>query len=285
MRRSKALAVDTNNDLVYELAITPRSSIDSTVTDTKYDPTSLTLPPKAPTQHTITPSIRLLYSLISKKHLFCLLIPAVLSSIIAGGIAPFMTFVIGQAFDVFATFPHTPNPPQEAKDELLRGVGLAALELIGLAVGSLALGSITSSLWIWTGEVNVMALRKAVYDAVTHKDIVWFDSHMGATDAAVQSDGDSPIGAGGLMAKFTKSVVLSHRIVPANTPLQGNRRRPNGDVSRIWHPRSIPHHMRHLPHPRFHPLLGTHPCHPICSSTPSVHPKPLPRLCITSPRL
>lgn len=206
MRRSKALAVDTN-DLVYELAITPRSSIDSALTDIKlkHEPSTLpTLPPQPPAQPTITPSIRLLYSLISKKHFFCLLIPAILSSVIAGGIAPFMTYVIGQAFDAFANFNRAPNPPEEAKEQLLRGVGLAALELIGLAVGSLALGSITSSLWIWTGEMNVKALRKAVYDAVTHKDMIWFDTHMGATDATVQTEGDGPIGAGGLMAKFTR---------------------------------------------------------------------------------
>ncbi|KAF9531038.1 P-loop containing nucleoside triphosphate hydrolase protein [Crepidotus variabilis] len=65
-----------------------------------------------------------------------------------------MNLVVGQAFDAFAKYPLTPNPPQCAKDALLRGVGMAAIELVGLAVGSLALGSLTSGLWIWTGEVN-----------------------------------------------------------------------------------------------------------------------------------
>ena len=57
--------------------------------------------------------------------------------------------------------------------------GIAALELLGLAFGSFALGSLTSSLWIWTGEMNVVALRKRVYRAVTQKDMVWFDTKMG----------------------------------------------------------------------------------------------------------
>ena len=83
-----------------------------------------------------------------------------------------MTFVIGQAFEAFAKFPLTPSPPQSAKDPLLHDVGIAAPERLGLAVGSLALGSLTSSLWIWTGERNVMALCKAVSKVVTHKDMV-----------------------------------------------------------------------------------------------------------------
>jgi len=75
-------------------------------------------------------------------------------------------------FDTFAQFPLTPNPPEAAKDALLCGVGLAALELIGLAFGSLALGSITSCLWIWAGEINAISLCKAIYTAV----VLWLNS-------------------------------------------------------------------------------------------------------------
>ncbi|TFK31897.1 ABC transporter type 1, transmembrane domain-containing protein, partial [Crucibulum laeve] len=217
MRRSPALVVDTsssnNNDLNYELAISPRSSIYSTTTVDLKNGSKASLPQEftpanaQPARATPTPSIRLLFSLISRRHLLLLLLPAVISSIISGGIAPFMTYVVGQAFDAFAQFPLTANPPQAAKDALLRGVGIAALELLGLAVGSLALGSLTSSLWIWTGEMNVMALRKAVYVAVTKKDMVWFDTNMGSTEGSVQSEQEEqqgPLGAGGLMAKFTR---------------------------------------------------------------------------------
>lgn len=149
---------------------------------------------------TITPSIRLLFSFISRRHLLILLLPAIFASIIAGGVAPFMTFVVGQAFDAFANFPITPNPPQAAKDALLRDVGLAALQLIGLGVGALALGSLTSCLWIWIGETNAMALRKAIYVAVSQKDLTWFDMHT-TTDG---SSAESSVGAGGLMAKFSR---------------------------------------------------------------------------------
>lgn len=49
--------------------------------------------------------------------------------------------------------------------------------------------------WIWTGERNAMALRKAVYRSVTKKDMVWFDTYLSDQDA------------GGLMAKFTRYVL------------------------------------------------------------------------------
>jgi ATP-binding cassette subfamily B (MDR/TAP) protein 1 len=103
-----------------------------------------------------------------------------------------MTYVIGQAFDAFAKFPLDPNPPQDARNALLQSVGMAALELLGLAVGSIALGSVTSSLWIWTGERNTMVLRKAIYHSISKKEMAWFDNHLNEQNA------------GGLMAKFTR---------------------------------------------------------------------------------
>ncbi|KAF9521660.1 P-loop containing nucleoside triphosphate hydrolase protein [Crepidotus variabilis] len=101
------------------------------------------------------PSIRLLFSLLSLRHALFLLCPAILFSLVAGSIAPFMTLVVGQAFDVFAQYPLTPNPP------------------------------LTSCLWIWTGEVNVLA------------EMVWFDTHMDASDSQLA-------GEDGLVAKLSR---------------------------------------------------------------------------------
>ena len=117
------LAVNTTNELAYELNVSPRTSLDSHCTTTDLKPETPAAAPLAPVQPTLTPSLRLLFSLVSRKHLVCLILPAIFSSVIAGGIAPFMTFVVGQAFDTFAQFPLTANPPQSAKDALLRGVG------------------------------------------------------------------------------------------------------------------------------------------------------------------
>jgi ATP-binding cassette subfamily B (MDR/TAP) protein 1 len=110
-----------------------------------------------------------------------------------------MTYVVGQTFDAFAQFPVTANPSQEAKDQLLRSVGIAALQLLGLAFGSFILGSLNSTLWIWIGERNAMALRKRVYSSVSAKDMEWFDTNMSS-----ESEVDGHLGAAGMMAKFNQ---------------------------------------------------------------------------------
>ena len=180
----------------YDLQASPRSSICS---DYKPPPQIVSPPATCPAPPP-TPSVQLLFSLLSRRHLLLLLLPAVLSSIVAGGVAPFMTYVVGRAFATFAAFPQS-NPTQRDKSHLLQGVGIAALELIALAVGAIVLSSLTSCLWIWVGERNVMAVRKHVYRSVSAKDIAWFDTKMGA-----ESDDQRPLGPGGLMAKFSRSV-------------------------------------------------------------------------------
>lgn len=207
MRRPTDLAVDTS-----AMPPTTATTPDASTFDLKQTPGSTTTvnvqpaepPSPLPECPAPQPSIRLLFSLVPRRDFYLIVLPAILTSICAGGVAPFMTYVIGVSFDAFAQFPTTPNPPDSAKAALLHGVGLAAIELVGLAAGALALSSITSSLWIWTGERNLMATRKAVYNAVTRKDMEWFDMKMGADDSVQAVEGDGPLGAGGLMAKFAR---------------------------------------------------------------------------------
>ncbi|KAF9045011.1 P-loop containing nucleoside triphosphate hydrolase protein [Panaeolus papilionaceus] len=218
---TQQLAVSTSDleSRPYELEVSPRNSIESDFVpvdiDAKHDPSSSSPTPAAPSSSpssapSLQPSLKLLFSLLSRRHVCVLLIPAIFSSLVSGGIAPFMTFVIGQAFDAFATYPNSPASPdfpptKEAKDALLRGVGLAALQLLGLAVGSIALGSVTSSLWIWTGEVNVRALRRMVFRSMMNKEMSWFDSNMGtSSNEAADENSNGPVGAAGHMAKFQR---------------------------------------------------------------------------------
>lgn len=151
-----------------------------------------------------------------------MLTPAIASSVAVGGIAPFMTYVVGHSFNTFAAFPLTPHPSQAAKDALLHGVGLAALQLVALGLGALVMSSVTSGLWISTGEWNVIELRRKVYHAVVHNQLVWFDRQMGSDNPTNVQDmgGESaPIGAGGLMAKFAKQVPSSLYLTPCIDPL------------------------------------------------------------------
>jgi ABC-type multidrug transport system fused ATPase/permease subunit len=163
----------------------------------------------------LQPSLTLLFSLMSRRDMFCFFLPAVLVSLISGGVAPFMTIAVGQVFDAFAKFPLS-NPTQEDKDKLMRGVGISALTLLGLAVAALVLSSITSSLWIATGERNLRALRRRAYHVISNKEMVWFDKKLGSDDSMKATDGeDGPIGAGGMMAQFVKYAYFHSRILAA----------------------------------------------------------------------
>lgn len=217
MRRPIApLQVDTagsSSSSSIDLTQSPSSSIHFNDVDFKKQPESIsdsssistpTTTTTTPEQNGPAPSTRLLFSLLSRRQYLLLLLPAFISSTIAGGIAPFMTHVIGQSFDAFARFPLT-SPSQSDKDALLHGVGLAAIQLVGLAIGALGLSSITSALWIWLGESNAMQIRKTVYKGVTAKEMVWFDTRMGAEGNVLSLDDEQgPMGAGGLMAKFAR---------------------------------------------------------------------------------
>lgn len=100
-----------------------------------------------------------MYSFLTVRQRVFLLAPAIVSSVIAGSVAPLMTHVVGQVFDAFAKYP--PSDPH-----LLSSISLSALQLVALGCASLALSSLTSILWITTAELNVLSLRKAVYTAV-----------------------------------------------------------------------------------------------------------------------
>ena len=118
MRRNSALVVETTpDDLPYDLELTQRISLYTITTeaDTKSVIPSKPMPPPPLLQEQplLKPSLRLLFSCLSRRYLLFLLLPAILFSIIAGGVAPFMTYVIGQAFDAFSQFPLTPNPPRQ----------------------------------------------------------------------------------------------------------------------------------------------------------------------------
>lgn len=222
MPRPASLKLDTDsvgpNELAYELDNSPPISLYSEYDeDTKhdlhdsYDDEKHPIPSTPatstnPTRQQPAPSLRLLFSLLSSHHRTWLLLPAILASLISGGIAPFMTVAIGQVFNAFALF-HNSVGTEADKQKILHDTGIGSLELVGLAIGSIALGSVTSGLWISTGEHNVMNLRKYVYTAVTSKDLTWFDTKMGTEgESSEMENSDGPAGAGGLMAKFSRCV-------------------------------------------------------------------------------
>lgn len=165
--------------------------------------TSTSLPHESDAYSPPTPSVKLLFSLLSRRDLCLFLLPAFLLSVISGGVAPFMTLVLGNVFEAFAVFCQIASPSPSDRAKLKHDIAISALELLALAAGALALSSLTSFLWILTGERNSMMIRKKVYTSVTKREMTWFDTKMGAEDGT-QTDGDGSTGAGGLMAKFAR---------------------------------------------------------------------------------
>lgn len=182
----------------FERELKPEREQKRTVGRTEEEP-QLPQPPK-PLNTDTRPSIKLLYSMVTRRDFLLLLLPAMIMSIISGGIAPFMTFVVGQAFDAFSRFPLS-DPSPEDKADLRRSVGIAAIQLVALGAAALALSSATSALWICNGERNLMRLRSVIYDAVMNKSMEWFEVRMGASEKSDTED-DERSGSGGLMAKF-----------------------------------------------------------------------------------
>lgn len=140
------------------------------------------------------PSISLLFSLFTRFDLFALVLPAVIAALAAAAIPPFMSLVIGDAYDVFSKYQSTVAPTSEDNAQLLKGIGLAALEFAAMGVGALFLSAVMSALWMWVGEKNVMYLRRNVYDSVAGREMEWYDRNTDEKEGAV--------GAGGLMSQF-----------------------------------------------------------------------------------
>lgn len=211
MRRRPSLQLDVSTRPGDDRPTTP-----ATMTTIDISPVVSTSKLPLPSYKPLQPSLALLYSLMSRKDMFCFFLPAVIASLVSGGVAPFMTIAVGQVFDAFAKFPSS-NPTQEDKDRLLRGVGLPALTLLALAVAALVLSTITSSLWIATGERNLRALRRRVYGIITNKEMAWFDEKIGSDDSVKTADGeDGPFGAGGMMAQFVKCARFHLKVLVPN---------------------------------------------------------------------
>jgi ATP-binding cassette, subfamily B (MDR/TAP), member 1 len=149
-----------------------------------------------------TPSVRLLFSLLPRRDLYLFLLPAFLLSVVAGGVAPFMTLVLGNVFEAFALFCRIQSPSSDDRAKLKHDVAIYALELLALAAGALALSSLTSFLWILTGERNSIMIRQKVYSSVSNREMTWFDTKMGSEGETQEGNGST--GAGGLMAKFAR---------------------------------------------------------------------------------
>ncbi len=155
------------------------------------------IPPRATTA--------LLFSQLSKRDILLYVIPAFLLAATSSIVPPAMTYIIGESFGLLTEYPiDLALATSTMKSTLLVGISRWCLYLTILGVGGLVLNILMIKAWIGLAERITDRLRRKVYRSVMGRGMEWFDLGMGLKDGGEVKMGDDAVGAGGLMAKFTK---------------------------------------------------------------------------------
>ena len=170
----------------------------------------------------VKPTFRGLFTLSQPSDYVFRLLPAILVSIAASLIQPYMSIVIGNTFAVFTAYPVDPQTATSAdRSALVSGIRHTTIQLVVAGGIAAVLNYAKAALWILHGEGLVDRLREAIYEGTQRKGMDWFDTGMGMKeDAGVGEKGES-VGAGGLMAKFTRYVIVQPGCVPRTDSLRG----------------------------------------------------------------
>ncbi|GAA5867089.1 hypothetical protein JCM1840_001479 [Sporobolomyces johnsonii] len=184
----------------------------------RYSTTSATLSTSPTTSSTSTPnkpppiqpSVRLLFSLTSRSTFYCVVLPALILSIVAGLIPPYMTQVLGGALQAFTDYTTemaqadlTAADVKAIRAALLVSVRKETIKFVVLAAVVLVVTTSNVALWVVHGERVARALRLKAYAGLSEKGLDWFDKGMGGAigEGEAEASGDS---AAGLMGRFTK---------------------------------------------------------------------------------
>ena len=159
------------------------------------------------TTEPIKPRFRDLLVLSQKRDIIFDLLPAVILAIAGSLVQPYMSVIIGEAFAVFSNYPtELSQATADQNSALSAGVIKSSIKLTIAGVVAMLLNYTKGALWIRHGEGVVARLREAVFVGVQGKQMEWFDLGMGINPDEKDAEGKNleAIGAGGLMAKFTK---------------------------------------------------------------------------------
>jgi len=170
------------------------------------DPAPSTVRPPRITEP-IKPRFRDLLILSQKRDIFFDLLPAIVLAIAGSLVQPYMSVIIGEAFAVFSNYPtQLSEATADMNMALSAGVIKSSVKLTVAGLIAMLLNYVKGALWIRHGEGVVARLREAVFVGVQGKKMEWFDLGMGISPDEKDEDGKNveAIGAGGLMAKFTK---------------------------------------------------------------------------------
>ncbi|MBW0499642.1 hypothetical protein O181_039357 [Austropuccinia psidii MF-1] len=130
-------------------------------------------------------SIILIFSFTAKRDYLLLLLPATLGSVFSGLLPPYMTIMIGDAFQSFTDYTVSTIDPsnnladvQKAKDLLRHQIGVVAIKLVCLGAATFFLSLLTHTLWAINGSKITQKLQIAIYDSVSQKELGWFEKGM-----------------------------------------------------------------------------------------------------------
>lgn len=156
-----------------------------------------------PTLPPIKPTFRGMFALFQAKDYLYNVIPAVLLTVVTALIAPYMSMLLGEAFGVFARYPSDTFSATSA-DRTAFSAGVKRVVIKLALAGTIAVTAqyLKAVAWYRIGEVAANRLREAVYEGVQRKPMEWFD--LGMNMKPGKDLAASAVGAGGLMAKFTR---------------------------------------------------------------------------------
>lgn len=157
------------------------------------------------------PSLRLLFSLCTTRDFFFHIMPCIVFSLGGGAIPPIMTLLVGDAFGAFSSYPaDVTQATSDQRSALMKSIGHSCLIFFIVGLAGWIANTLMLTYWMRLGEVIANRLRAEVYRSVMARGMEWFDLGMGFKEDTlgnqkVKEDGEEAgVGAGGLMAKFTR---------------------------------------------------------------------------------
>jgi ATP-binding cassette subfamily B (MDR/TAP) protein 1 len=186
----------------YRRSIYPTQPIPASTLEQHPDLLPLPLQPEHPMATPIRPTFRGLFALSTRRDIVLDLLPAVLLAGAASVVQPFMSLVIGDLFQDFEDYPLiTTAATSTQRDTLTSLTTTSCIKLLVAGGYAVLINYLKGVMWARHGETIVSRLREAVFVGVQNKPMEWFDLGMGLKD---EDETSESIGAGGLMAKFTK---------------------------------------------------------------------------------
>ena len=168
--------------------------------------------PSKPPANTIKPSFRTLFSLARRRDYFINFIPGLILACASGLVPPYMSSVVGDAFQVFESYPLDDIATDAQRAAFTSGIQTTCIKLTVAGILGVVFNYLKTVAWIRHGETHVGRLRQTVYVGMQRKGMEWFDLGMGMNDkSGVSEHNGETVGAAGVMSKFTRSAISTNR--------------------------------------------------------------------------